>query len=443
MAEKKERLPFKTAVAYTRRGLSIWWEAAPEVLASGWVREGVDALFPYLPLYFTARLVNAIAGGGDVWIMLAALLASTAAVAAVQAAVHCWDETMRRAHQWPAWNRIFFDKLLSMDFCDIDDPKNQALRTQIDQLRNWGGFGLNRVYRVSAEAIGALCRVLGAVALSVSLFTLPVRPDSALVWLNHPLCLAGVAVLMLLSVALSARLANCAESYWNQYDGTQGNRNFSFFYFVAMRERHRSADIRAYAQDRYFEAGGRANMGGDGSFGPTSSVAKAYRGRAGAFAAASGAVSQVFVGAVYLFAGLKALGGAFGVGSVTQYVGALAGLSKGLSDLLELVEQLTDKQVEFVSQKEAIDTTTPTGKFMLTIFGAVAELEREYILQRQREGIAIAKEKGIYKGRKPIERSELPQVAAQWREGRITAAEAMRRLDMKPSTFYRKVKALP
>lgn len=337
MAEKKERLPFKTAVAYTRRGLSIWWEAAPEVLASGWVREGVDALFPYLPLYFTARLVNAIAGGGDVWIMLAALLASTAAVAAVQAAVHCWDETMRRAHQWPAWNRIFFDKLLSMDFCDVDDPKNQALRVKIDQLRNWGGFGLNRVYRVSAEAIGALCRVLGAVALSVSLFTLPVRPDSALVWLNHPLCLAGVAVLMLLSVALSARLANCAESYWNQYDGTQGNRNFSFFYFVAMRERHRSADIRAYAQDRYFEAGGRANMGGDGSFGPTSSVAKAYRGRAGAFAAASGAASQTFVGVIYLFAGLKALGGAFGVGAVTQYVGALAGLSKGLSDLLELV----------------------------------------------------------------------------------------------------------
>lgn len=337
MAEKKERLPFKTAVAYTRRGLSIWWEAAPEVLASGWVREGVDALFPYLPLYFTARLVNAIAGGGDVWIMLAALLASAAAVAAVQAAVHCWDETMRRAHQWPAWNRIFFDKLLSMDFCDVDDPKNQALRTKIDQLRNWGGFGLNRVYRVSAEAVGALCRVLGAVALSVSLFTLPVRPDSALVWLNHPLCLAGVAVLMLLSVALSARLANCAESYWNQYDGTQGNRNFSFFYFVAMRERHRSADIRAYAQDEFLEAAGREIMFGEDSFGPLSSLGKAGRGPMGLLCAASGAVSQAFVGVIYLFAGLKALGGAFGVGAVTQYVGALAGLSKGLSDLLELV----------------------------------------------------------------------------------------------------------
>ena len=103
---------------------------------------------------------------------------------------------------------------------------------------------------------------------------------------------------------------------------------------------------------------------------------------------------------------------------------------------LELVERLTAKGVEFVSKKEAIDTTTPSGKFMLTIFGAVAELEREYILQRQQEGIAIAKAQGVYKGRKPIERPEFPQVAELWREGKITAVEAMRRLDMKPGTFY-------
>ncbi|MEE1125331.1 MAG: recombinase family protein, partial [Acutalibacteraceae bacterium] len=68
--------------------------------------------------------------------------------------------------------------------------------------------------------------------------------------------------------------------------------------------------------------------------------------------------------------------------------------ARNTKDLLELVEQLTSKQVEFISKKEAIDTSTPTGKFMLTIFGAVAELEREYILQRQKEGIAIAKQKG-------------------------------------------------
>ena len=82
----------------------------------------------------------------------------------------------------------------------------------------------------------------------------------------------------------------------------------------------------------------------------------------------------------------------------TVIVESISRFARNTRDLLELVEQLTAKGVEFVSKKEAIDTTTPSGKFMLTIFGAVAELEREYILQRQKEGIAIAKANGIYKG---------------------------------------------
>lgn len=79
---------------------------------------------------------------------------------------------------------------------------------------------------------------------------------------------------------------------------------------------------------------------------------------------------------------------------------------------------------------------------MLTIFGAVAELVREYILQRQREGIAAAKARGKYTGRKPIQVPGLEQAAEQWRAGEITAAQAMRRLNLKPSTFYRKVNDL-
>ena len=72
----------------------------------------------------------------------------------------------------------------------------------------------------------------------------------------------------------------------------------------------------------------------------------------------------------------------------TVIVESISRFARNTRDLLELVEKLSAKGVEFVSKKEAIDTTTPTGKFMLTVFGAVAELEREYILQRQREGIA-------------------------------------------------------
>ncbi len=124
----------------------------------------------------------------------------------------------------------------------------------------------------------------------------------------------------------------------------------------------------------------------------------------------------------------------------TVIVESISRFARNTRDLLELIAQLAEKEVEFISKKESIDTSTPTGKFMLTIFGAVAELEREYILQRQHEGIAIAKEMGKYKGRKPICHPEFDKIVAKWKAGSMTAAEAMRRLDMKPSTFYRKVR---
>ena len=126
----------------------------------------------------------------------------------------------------------------------------------------------------------------------------------------------------------------------------------------------------------------------------------------------------------------------------TVIVESISRFARNTRDLLELVEQLAEKGVEFVSQKEAIDTTTPTGKFMLTVFGAVAELEREYILQRQREGIEIAKAQGKYTGRKPIFSPDFDRVAAQWRRGELTAVQAMKKLNMSKATFYRRMSRL-
>lgn len=123
----------------------------------------------------------------------------------------------------------------------------------------------------------------------------------------------------------------------------------------------------------------------------------------------------------------------------TVIVSEISRFARNTKDLLELIDFLAQKEVEFVSQKEAIDTSTPTGKFMLTVFGAVSELERSYILSRQAEGIALAKSLGKYKGRKP---KELPAgtdgIIKKWKDEEITAAEAMRRIGISKSTFYRK-----
>lgn len=124
----------------------------------------------------------------------------------------------------------------------------------------------------------------------------------------------------------------------------------------------------------------------------------------------------------------------------TVIVEAISRFARNTRDLLDLVEQLAAKEVEFISKKEAIDTNTPTGKFMLTVFGAVAELEREYILQRQREGIDIAKAQGKYTGRKPITHPDYDRVINKWHSGHLTAVQAMKQLGMSKATFYRKVK---
>ena len=126
----------------------------------------------------------------------------------------------------------------------------------------------------------------------------------------------------------------------------------------------------------------------------------------------------------------------------TVIVESISRFARNTRDLLDLVEQLTAKQVEFVSRKEAIDTTTPTGKFMLTVFAAVAELEREYILQRQREGIAIAKQQGKYRGRPPKAYPDFERIAARWQKGEITAVQAMKQLGMSKTRFYERVKQL-
>lgn len=108
-------------------------------------------------------------------------------------------------------------------------------------------------------------------------------------------------------------------------------------------------------------------------------------------------------------------------------VESISRFARNIKGLLNLVEILTDKEVEFVSKKENINTNTPTGKFMLTVFGAVAELEREYILQRQSEGIVVAKAQGKYKGKKYSNKFE--EIYKKWKNKGILSTFSMKQLN--------------
>ena len=125
------------------------------------------------------------------------------------------------------------------------------------------------------------------------------------------------------------------------------------------------------------------------------------------------------------------------------YVESISRIARNTKDLLNIIEDLKKKNVVFISFKENIDTSTTTGKFMLTVFGALAEMEREVILERQRESIELAKNRGVYTGRAPmkIDKDKFNKMVAEWKNKQRTATSIMKEFNITGTTFYRWIKS--
>jgi DNA invertase Pin-like site-specific DNA recombinase len=119
------------------------------------------------------------------------------------------------------------------------------------------------------------------------------------------------------------------------------------------------------------------------------------------------------------------------------YVESISRVARSTRDLLGIVDLLEKKKVTFISLKESIDTSTPQGRFVVTLFGALAELERETIKERQREGIAAARSRGRKLGRPKAGYPEgWEEVYDKWKAEKTTATAAMKTLGLRRTTFY-------
>ncbi len=126
----------------------------------------------------------------------------------------------------------------------------------------------------------------------------------------------------------------------------------------------------------------------------------------------------------------------------TVYVKDFSRLARSTKDLLNIIDILETKKVKLVSIKEKLDTSTPAGKLMVTMLGAIYEFERANLLERQKDGIAVAKKEGRYKGRKKIQKPDnWQEVYSDWSCRKITAKKACELLKLKTNTFYNFVKA--
>lgn len=121
----------------------------------------------------------------------------------------------------------------------------------------------------------------------------------------------------------------------------------------------------------------------------------------------------------------------------TIYIHDFSRLARSTKDLLDIVEQLNTKGVHLVSNKENIDSSTPTGKLMLTMIGAINEFERTNLLERQREGIAIAKREGKYKGGKAKTVTDFEEHYSRYITRQITKSALARQLGVSRPTLDR------
>ena len=125
----------------------------------------------------------------------------------------------------------------------------------------------------------------------------------------------------------------------------------------------------------------------------------------------------------------------------TVYIESFSRLARNTKDLLEICDKLDKKGVSIVSDKEKLDTTTATGRLMLTMIGAIASFEREIMLERQAEGIAIAKAAGKFKGRKPKAKpANWDSLYQRYMKREISLAALAREAGCNRNTAYKWVK---
>ena len=336
----------KTDKTTLRETWQIHWRAykdirhfCPGVFAVTAAHSIVKALSPYITVFFSARIINELAGlrrAEELTRLVMTALVCMAAMTLLTGLLLRWRSSIADKYTYRKYHMLA-DKMLSLDFADVDNPKTHDLRSQIKQSENWSGWGINQLYYRWADFVEGCAGIVGAVALTVTLFTLKVPVESSLVLLNHP----GFVVLLIALVAVATTLGpickNKSEDCWAACaeDARLGNRVFGAFGFISD-DAHRAVDFRIYKQENMADHYLRETD----IFSADGKMAMMAKGPMGAWAAAGASISSVLTGIVYVFVCLKAWAGAFGVGSVTQYVGAVTALSSSVSTLIVCIGTL-------------------------------------------------------------------------------------------------------
>lgn len=252
--QNKSHVSFMKTVRLSLRGFRVWWRENPKILISVMVCGVVSALIPYVDIWLLARLIDEIAGGHDpqaLTIYVMALMGTSAIFSLLCAGLTRW-KNVQLACLWHIQNKVFIEKLLFMDFADMDDSYVQELRSRIWQNTDCGGWGLYKLIDSFDAIIRSVMSIISAILLTASLFILPVTSDNrVLTILNHPIFILIIIAIMFCVTFAAPMLSVKAGSYWVKYadENQLGNRLFGFWLGELGNDRSKALDVRIYRQD--------------------------------------------------------------------------------------------------------------------------------------------------------------------------------------------------
>ena len=356
----KEKVSMRNAVVMHIRAIKELHSVTPKFFPVLTLYCIFSAITPYVTVFFSAQILKelAVLRRADIlwqWVIAGVLSVGVAAIAKAM--------LYRRYNSllndlYGRKEILFIHKMFSLDFSELDKQENHDLRAQIQQNENWSGWGLMQVVEPYTGAVTSVFGLLSGLVLTVSLFASPV-PESAgwLTMLNNPVFILVLAALMFVVSILAGRLSAKSMDCWSDFaeEATFGNRLFGHFGFIGQ-GKERSVDIRMNNQQNLVSAYWNTNssFGVDGPFG------KAARGRMGVYASLGVCITTLITGFIYVFTCLKAWGGAFDVGSITQYVGAATAMVANvfsLTGLLGMIKTNTpylEKTFEFLDIPNAM-----------------------------------------------------------------------------------------
>ncbi len=323
----KDRLTIKERIKITGRGIGILRKYCPGLAGGKAVSAVLAAVQPLLSVWISAKLINELAGerrGNYIVAYVAAVVLFNFLLLLVKSLVDRVTEE-KEAQMWNFFGMVFSDKAMTMDYADLEDTKILQQKQEASENLFMFGNGLGQLVWGMNSLVNAAASIVLSLSLTVTLFV----SHTGTKWMDSPLWIVGIGVCVLLGGMANAKATGkenavfekwCKETVWF-------NRMFVFYEHELAKSPERAKDVRIYKQQKTAKRAFAEMKKRDEAVGCLLRAMATYP-----------ALAAVVVGigtiVCWMFVVLKASLGAFGVGSIVQYIGALGKLSTGVQDMM-------------------------------------------------------------------------------------------------------------